>query len=122
MTEKRTKPASPSGDFPPGAAGRPKGARTGDRPTARYVPAQCPSCQSSRRAPFRDGPVFDERIPIEIDGRPYNRELWRDTCCLDCGQHYRVIEYRYEPALPPPRVETAISQETDGDAAPEQPK
>jgi hypothetical protein len=78
--------------------GRPEGAKTQERPAVTVRPAQCPSCGSSRRAPFRDGPVADESIAVELEGQVYNRELWHNTSCLDCGQQYRVIEYRYEPA------------------------
>jgi hypothetical protein len=78
--------------------GRPEGAKSIERPLTTFRPAQCPTCQSSRRAPFRDGPVAEESIAVEIEGQVYNREVWRNTECLDCGQQYRVIEYRYEPA------------------------
>ena len=69
----------------------------GGRPLVTCRPAQCPSCKSSRRAPFRDGPLATMQQTIEIDGLPYNRETWHNTKCVDCGQRYRIIEYRYEP-------------------------
>jgi len=78
-------------------AGRPAGSKTRERPEAAYRPAQCPSCKSTRREPFRDGPVNQQSCTIEVDGQTYNRQIWRNTRCKDCGQHYRVIEYRYEP-------------------------
>jgi len=78
--------------------GRPIGSRTQERPIAVFRPPRCPTCSSTRREAFRDGPVMDDRIPVEIDGQPYNRELWRNTRCLDCGQQYRVVEYRFEPS------------------------
>ena len=77
--------------------GRPQGSKTQERPAVVFLPPHCPTCQSTRRSPFRDGPVADDRIEVEIGGRRYNRELWRNTSCLDCGQSYRVIEYRFEP-------------------------
>jgi hypothetical protein len=96
---------------PAAPTGRPRGSHTERRPAVVFRPPHCPTCQSTRRAPFRDGPVADfiaeDRIAVVIDGATYNRELWRDTRCLDCGQAYRVIEYRFEPAA------DAISQEVD---------
>ena len=77
--------------------GRPKGSKTVDRPEAVLRPAACPSCRSTRRAPFRDGPLSEMRITMQVGGETYNRLLWRNTKCLDCGQQYRVIEYRFEP-------------------------
>lgn len=77
--------------------GRPVGRQTEERPLAIFLPPRCPACSSTRREAFRDGPVADDRIHIEIDGQQFNRELWRNTTCLDCGQRYRVIEYRFEP-------------------------
>ena len=79
------------------AAGQPRGGEKQDRPQVVFRPPCCPVCHSANRAPFRDGPVLDERIGVEIDGVLYNHEIWRNTHCLDCAQHYRVIEYRFEP-------------------------
>ena len=66
-------------------------------PEAICRPAQCPACKSSRRAPFRDGPVNEQWITIDVAGQVYNHVIWRNTSCLDCGQRYRVLEYRHDP-------------------------
>ena len=90
--------------------GRPAGRKSQERPVAMFRPPRCPTCGSTRREPFRDGPVADDRIAIEIDGQLYNREIWRNTRCQDCGQLYRVVEYRFEPSAST-EEEAAISHE-----------
>ena len=78
--------------------GRPKGSKNLARPEAILRPAQCPRCKSTRRGPFRDGPVNEMHVSMDVAGEVFNHQLWRNTKCLDCGQNYRVIEYRFEPA------------------------
>ena len=69
-----------------------------ERPEAVCRPAKCPSCGSTSREPFRDGPVARQTCTVEVGGQLYNRQIWRNTRCKDCGQRYRVIEYRNKPA------------------------
>jgi hypothetical protein len=77
-----------------------------------------------QREAFRDGPVTEERIGVEIREQFYNREIWRNTVCSDCGQRYRVIEYRYEPdeismssaPEPPPGPEAAEPEDLADEA------
>ncbi len=89
--------AVPPDCLPEVRPGRPRGAKTADRPEAICRPGRCPRCKSSRRRAFRDGPVNEMFVTMQVSGETYNHQLWRNTECLDCGQHYRVIEYRYEP-------------------------
>jgi hypothetical protein len=77
--------------------GRPKGCRTADRAIVISLPPACPSCGSTRREPYRDGVAHEQRQKGEVDGRPYNRIVWRRTRCLDCGQMLTVREFLYEP-------------------------
>jgi len=79
------------------ARGRPKGAQTVERSMVLCLPPACPSCGSTRREPYRDGPVRDQAIGGEIQGQRYNRILWHRTRCLDCGQALIVREFLYEP-------------------------
>jgi hypothetical protein len=113
---KKAKPAEPSPESP--ILNPPAAAAAAKRPVVMHVPPACPSCHSTRRKSYRDGRLLDrwiyaheagpaemadapevasERIGVEIRGQFYNREVWRNTQCADCGQHYRVVEYRFEP-------------------------
>jgi hypothetical protein len=78
-------------------SGRPRGAKNEDRASAVSLPPACPSCNSTRREPYRNGVVVDRQLAGEIDGRPYNRVVWRRTRCLDCGQQITVREYHFSP-------------------------
>jgi hypothetical protein len=89
--------AAPSTTAESTAVGRPKGKKNIERREAAYKPAQCPACKSTRREPFRAGPVQTGNATVTVDGQVYNRQIWRNTKCKDCAQHYRVIEYRFEP-------------------------
>jgi len=80
------------------AKGRPKGAKNCKRKLTTSLPAACPVCNSTRRQPYKDGIVAEYYMTGEIDGRPYNRVIWRRTRCLDCDQNLTVREYLFEPA------------------------
>ena len=107
MSKRREKPVRVNGteenreasveEVKQAGGGRPKGSQSQERPVVTFRPPSCPSCKSTRRKPFSDGPVVDDRIAVEIDGQIYNREVWHNTRCLDCQQSYRIIEYRFEP-------------------------
>ena len=82
-------------------------------PEAIIRPAQCPRCKSTRRLPFRDGPLNTTAAPVRIGGELYNRQAWYSTTCSDCGQRYRVIRYGYEPdpVAPPMPAATSAGEE-----------
>ena len=77
--------------------GRPEGAKTANRAPAISLPAACPTCGSTRREPYREGVLNDQRIAGEIRGHIYNRVVWRNTRCADCGQSITVREFLFEP-------------------------
>jgi hypothetical protein len=61
------------------------------------LPPACPVCGSTRRGAYKDGIISDHDVSGEIEGRRYNRIVWRHTKCLDCGQNLTVREYHFEP-------------------------
>lgn len=79
--------------------GRPQGARNAERVYAVSLPAACPTCGSTRREPYQTGPVYEHFCDGVIDGRKYNRLVWRRTRCEDCGQNLTIREYLYEPPV-----------------------
>ena len=93
----------PSGSATAESAGMGPAGATGfaSTPEAICRPALCPACTSSRRVAFRDGPVNEQWSAVEVDGQLYNHVIWRNTSCIDCGQRYRVLEYRNDPPFPP---------------------
>jgi len=95
-------------------AGRPLGAKTLARELVTSLPPACTHCGSTRREPYKDGVVQEERYEGQIHGRRYNRIVWRRTRCVDCGQSLTVREYRYEPPGTPhtPCAVAAKGEET----------
>jgi len=77
--------------------GRPVGSKTTERAVAISLPPACPACNSTNREAYKDGIVDERNIAGDIDGRPYNRVVWRRTRCIDCGQNLTVREYHYDP-------------------------
>jgi len=59
----------------------------GDRRTVQTVDAsRCKKCGSTRRA----GYAHVREIPFAgttVAGQRYTHIVWRNTCCLECGQH-----------------------------------
>jgi len=74
--------------------GRPKGATTKPREPVCFVPARCPSCQSTLRDPFREKPYKEmEEGGIAPDQQPYTHIVWRRTRCGGCGQWLTIRSY-----------------------------
>jgi hypothetical protein len=100
MAKKKTIETKPTETKKPAARPSPIGDNTGrELPEAVIRPAQCPNpnCRSTKRAPFRDGPLSTSAVAVEVGGQLFNRQAWYNTACQDCGQRYRVIRYGYEP-------------------------
>jgi hypothetical protein len=93
---KRKQPNKPSQQARP-QVGRPVGAETAERVDTVSLPAACPKCHSTRRKPYTEGVVADRKMSGVIDGRPYNRIVWRRTQCADCGQALTVREFHFAP-------------------------
>ena len=114
MAKKKTAPevmGLPVLQFADRQPGRPKGSKSVERPEAILRPAQCPRCKSTRREAFRDGPLNEMRVTMQVGGETFNHQLWRNTKCVDCGQNYRVIEYRFEPPAVPAAIPEAPAEE-----------
>lgn len=76
------------------------------KPTERVhmLPVICPRCRSPRRSPFiRRETVLDfENVMTEPKlGVHYDRIIYRDCKCLDCGQRMRVREFTMKPPQKP---------------------
>lgn len=69
-----------------GKPGRPPGARTKKWEIVETVPAACPKCGSTKRAPYKGSPI-EKAILGERGGRMFTHVVWRRTHCLQCGQH-----------------------------------
>ena len=47
--------------------------------------SRCPTCGSSERSEYSNR---REHVHSgEYDGKPFNRVVWRNCHCLNCGQH-----------------------------------
>lgn len=65
--------------------GRPKGAKTVDKPESVAGLTRCRACNSTERERYTN-PRSVASCGIDPDGKPYNRITWRNTRCKNCGQ------------------------------------
>jgi predicted Zn-ribbon and HTH transcriptional regulator len=72
--------------------GRPAGSRNQPRTVVLVRPAWCPKCGSSKRTPYRLVNVR-EMPGYTSDGQRYERIVYRDCRCKDCGQLRREAHF-----------------------------
>lgn len=66
--------------------------------TVHSYPARCPTCGSTDREPYKGTPDVHEVGGTDVaTGKPFNRIVFRNTKCANCGQALRVREYQYLP-------------------------
>ena len=69
----------------PAKQGRPRGAKTVDKPESVAGLTRCKACHSTERERYTNSRSVST-CGIDPEGKPYNRVTWRNTRCKNCGQ------------------------------------
>lgn len=75
--------------------GRPQGSRTKQKPLADAEKSRCPRCHSTERERYFGTHEVD--ASGLIDGKPYNKVIFRRTACASCGQHRSDRSFEFDP-------------------------
>lgn len=76
-------------------AGRPKGAKRRQQPTAEQLGAACPQCRSTKHEVVRKLPT--QSIAGFHHGQPFTSIERRRVRCRDCAQHFIRSERKFDP-------------------------
>lgn len=80
----------------PRRPGRPKGAPPLEWATAIEIPAHCPTCNSSDLRAIGGSPQ-EMATAGEIRGERFDKVVWKNRRCQNCGQYVRVRAYLKKP-------------------------
>ena len=76
--------------------GRPKGAKTTQKPVQTVDVSTCPRCKSTQRTEYRQARPPLVCVGLSPSGQPYTSVHWRICTCRNCGQVRIDKEYRNE--------------------------
>ena len=71
---------------------RKKGSKTEPAPIVNVEISACPKCGSTKRSSYSNTITKDIQ-GVLADGREYEKVIWRDCWCSDCGQHRKDRTY-----------------------------